>query len=966
MTAQDKYFVVEPGAEPHGPYPLPEIADRLAAGTVTPRATLRKAGDPSAPPRPTVIDVAPIEKRAEPTKRAEPMKHAEPAPKHEAPKPEAPKVPAAKQAMDAAKKRAPAAPPPVVAAPTPMVAPIAEPAADDFHVHLDMTNRVEPMDEGWEGETEIHDEEPAHMAPPLPSPPRHEPSVHVAPHASLPHASHGSQSHASHASYANGSQASAPHASPASYAPSQSHASPASYANGSQASAPHASPASYAPSQSPASPASYAPSQPHASPASYASQGSQPYVEPNAESEAPVHVAPQGSQPHHRSARGTDSQAPLPTAWPSDAGETQPSMSLAVIADKPRRKAKLTPAPIPQAQLRAPELAKPADDTPPVRFPKKTLIAIGAGVAALAIGGVAVAMIVGGGRNTSVKDSLVRVTTGANTGTGFLINGPDEYIYVATANHLVDSGERVLVERDVNISDKKHYVEAYPETEIVATDPDADLAVIRVKNVAASRFSRLPLAKEPVKDAKIFSYGYPGSSLAKHAGLVSKDGKILSLVRFPAYDDRYSRVLRENAVDGLLVSTDIEPGFSGGPTTNESGEVVGINVTKDRAHVGQNGAVSVVALRDLMKKVKPASQQAEPKSEEIVALLKRVQSEYLLLPLEERSRVREQEFLSASDLPALRRFVNEIRREERNTDNAFIAKLRLSGQAALGMYFARLPGNLLETYRAPSTKNAITTCALANQRLASFFGELDTTKQRRNQPLVDTCDELGVRPLAWDLAAATLQWDGKEKEYTVSKIDRMDDEGRIYRASVRISGASNLIELWFGIEQGQPRLKLFDTTEDLYAIDSPRTISTAALQGTWQMKRPRVTDAVDKDAEVESEEKLSISIGEEHRVSILYTTTQKYFAVSKRSSFPCSHKGTMEVGLAQSFVGTLENGVVIATPEKVATPVGPDSDYCTNRRLPDQIIAVKLVGDQLYLYRTDGLAYPETVQLAKI
>ena len=791
MTAMDKYFVVEPGAEPHGPYPLPEIADLLAAGTVTPRAVLRKAGDASAPPRPTVIDVAPLE---------------------------------------------PASPPP------PLVA--AEPAP------VDHTNKIEPLDEGWEGETEIHAEALAQAAPP-PIP----------------------------------SSVSAP-------------------------------------------------------------MGAPPGVTPH---------------PHHRAARGTQ---PPPTAYP-----TQPSTALAVTAD-PRHRAEphaapppLAPAPQAYAQ---PQLAKPAEDPPPVRGPKRR-IAIGVGIGvAVAIGGIGLAIALRSPARPNVKDALVRVSTQTGTGTGFLIDGPDEYIYVATANHLVDRGERVLVERDVAISDKKHYVEAYPETEIVATDPDADLAIIRVKNVEAKRFARLPLAKEPVKDAKVFSYGYPGSSLAKKAGLVSKDGKILSVVRFPAYDDRYARVLRENAVDGLLVSTDIEPGFSGGPTTNEAGEVVGINVTKDRAHVGQNGAVSVAALRDLLKKVTPARKQTDPKPEDIVAHLKKVQSEYLLLPLEERSRVREQEFLSAADLPALRRFVNEIRREERNTDNAFIAKLRLSGQAALGMYFARLPGNLLETYRAPSTKTAIMTCALANQRLASFFGELDAKQRRNTQPLVDTCDELGVRPLAWDLAAATLQWDGKEKDYTVTKLDRMDDDGRIFRASVRISGASNLIELWFGVEQGQPRLKLFDTTENLYAIDSPRTISTAVLQGTWQMKRPRVTDAVDKDAEVESEEKVSISIGEEQRVSILFTTTQKYFAVSKRSSFTCNRKGTMEIGLAQSFVGTLQNGVVVATPEKMATPVGVDSDYCTQRRLPDQIIAIKLVGDQLYLYRTDGLAYPETVQLTKI
>jgi S1-C subfamily serine protease len=789
MTAMDKYFVVEPGAEPHGPYPLPEIADLLAAGTVTPRAVLRKAGDASAPPRPTVIDVAPLE----------------------------------------------AASPPVAA----------EPAA------VDHTNKIEPLDEGWEGETEIHAEALAQAAPP-PIP----------------------------------SSVSAP-------------------------------------------------------------MGAPPGVTPH---------------PHHRAARGTQ---PPPTAYP-----TQPSTALAVTAD-PRHRAEQHAAPppfapAPQAYAQ-PQLAKPAEDPPPVRDPKRR-IAIGVGIGvAVAIGGIGLAIALSSPARPNVKDALVRVSTQTGTGTGFLIDGPDEYIYVATANHLVDRGERVLVERDVNVSEKKSYVEAYPETEIVATDPDADLAIIRVKNVEAKQFARLRLAKEPVKDAKIFSYGYPGSSLAKHAGLVSKDGKILSLVRFPAYDDRYARVLRENAVDGLLVSTDIEPGFSGGPTVNESGEVVGINVTKDRAHVGQNGAVSVVALRELLAKVQPASKQVEPTTEDIVALLKRVQSEYLLLPLEERSRVRETDFLAASDLPSLRRFVNEIRQEERNTDSSFIAKFRLSGQAALGMYFARLPGNLLETYRAPSTRSAITSCALANQRLASFFGELETSVgKRQQQPLVDSCDELGVRPLAWDLAAATLQWDGKEKDITVTKLDRMDDEGRIYRASVRMSGASNLIELWFGIEQGKPRLKLFDSANELYAIDSPRTVSTAALQGTWGMKRPRVTDAVDKNAEVESEEKVSISIGEEHRVSILYTSTQKYYAVTKRSAFPCSRKSTMELGLAESFTGTLENGVVIAMPEKAATPVGADSDYCSNRRLPDQIIAVKLVADQLYLYRTDGTAYPETIQLAKL
>ena len=84
-------------------------------------------------------------------------------------------------------------------------------------------------------------------------------------------------------------------------------------------------------------------------------------------------------------------------------------MSLAVIPDKPRRKAKPTPAPLPaqpETQLApqlAPQLAKPAADAPPpLRDRKKLFIAIGAGAAALAVRGVAGAMIAGGGKPTSV------------------------------------------------------------------------------------------------------------------------------------------------------------------------------------------------------------------------------------------------------------------------------------------------------------------------------------------------------------------------------------------------------------------------------------------------------------------------------------------------------------------------------------------------------------------------------------
>lgn len=667
--------------------------------------------------------------------------------------------------------------------------------------------------------------------------------------------------------------------------------------------------------------------------------------------------------------------AALPVALPLPApADSEPHAAPHVgVADTQIQDAPPVPvvplvAPPPPSTALAVRPAVAQAPTPPRAKSKRLLAGAAAGGAALAAVALGVGIAVSrGGARGGVADSMVRVTTPSGTGAGFLIDGPDDMVYVATANHVVDRGERILIERDVG-SGKRAYVEAFPETELVASDPDADLAIIRIKNVEASRFARMKLATEPQKDEKILSYGYPGSSLAKHAGLVSKDGKILSLVSFPAYDERYARVLRENAVDGLLISTDIEPGFSGGPTTNEAGEVVGVNVTKDRAHVGQNGAVSVTALRSLVATIKPAADRAEPTAADVAAMLKRVQTEYLLLPLDERSKVRETDFLAASDLPTLRRLVGEVRRQERNTDNSFIPKWRLSGQAAIGIYFARLPGKLLETYRAPSTTGPLAACELTNQHLTSFLGDLSNDKRPEVLPKtsVESCDELAVRPLAWDLVAATLQWDGKEKDYAITKLDKMDDEGRIYRASVRISGASNLVELWIGMDQNAPHLKLFDPSSNLYAIKSPRASSSSALQGTWVMKRPRVTDALNKDAEIESEENLSISIGDERKVSIRYVVTERYFGAGNRAKqFRCNGKRTIETGIVQSFTGTLENGVIVAVPDKEAEPLGTDASYCDTGHRPDRILAAKLSGDTLVLYRTDGNAYPEAIQLAK-
>jgi S1-C subfamily serine protease len=318
--------------------------------------------------------------------------------------------------------------------------------------------------------------------------------------------------------------------------------------------------------------------------------------------------------------------------------------------------------------------------------------------------------------------SVVRVVLEHESGTGFFARGPDAQAYVVTAYHVVDSGEPILVERTVEGSKGAKWTEAYPDTEVVAFDPDADLAVIRLRGVSADHFAPLPLADAPAADETVMSYGYPASSLAERAGLVSKPGKVLSLVKFPVVDRRTGEVVRNDAVDGLLVSSDIEPGFSGGPTCNDRGEVVGVNVTKDVAHRGQNGAVSVASVSALLARVAPAGHDVPVAPEDVKALLTRIQSEYLLLPVERRWSAPEDELVSAGDMPRVGEMISAVRRLEADTSRD--PKTKLSGQALLGLTLARLPGRPLSTYTDPSTRRALGDCELRQQTLARFFGAL--------------------------------------------------------------------------------------------------------------------------------------------------------------------------------------------------------------------------------------------------
>jgi hypothetical protein len=606
----------------------------------------------------------------------------------------------------------------------------------------------------------------------------------------------------------------------------------------------------------------------------------------------------------------------------------------------------------------------PATFELPHRSPWRRRIAIFVGVACAAALTLAVWMFAARrGASADPSGGVLRVVLKSESGTGFVVRGPDELAYVVTAHHVIASGEPIVVEHAVDQAGGPTYVEALPEVDVVAFDTSADLAVLRLRNVRADHFRAFALAKAPRKDEPILSYGYPASNLSNVKSMMSKTGKVLDLVKFPAYDHSTGTIVRQDAADGVLISAEIEPGFSGGPTCNDRGEVVGVNVTKDLAHRAQNGVVSVVELRRVLAQVKPASSAAPVTATDVHALLARVQTELLQLPLDRRASVIPHDYVADSDLPRIGELVTELRILE--NDASRDPKTKLSGAALLGVVLARLPGRSLETYTSSTTHAAIAACELRRRGLQDFFGRFATDGAVDALASDSDCAMLAVRPLVWDLAALALQWEGKVRDASVVKVETVDGGRHDYRAQVRF-GDGPIVDVWVSTEGGVLRLKLFDNKGMPTAIASAHGADSSAFAGTWHRTEPRtLREAGNVEVGIATDETLVLSVGATGDVFATHDLRRHLSRDTVR--IPCGNGSTLELGLEQSFSGRVDNGSIVAFRHADAKALGGDMARC-GRALtyaPDQAAVFKIVGDKLVMYRTDGTAFPEAAEFQR-
>ena len=159
-----------------------------------------------------------------------------------------------------------------------------------------------------------------------------------------------------------------------------------------------------------------------------------------------------------------------------------------------------------------------------------------------------------------------------SAGTGFLVEQDEEYIYIATNNHVVEGATTLTVQ----FSDG-----STAEAQIKGTVASKDLAVITValKDISAETMSVIRLAT--LGSSKDLEVGEAAIAIGNALGYGQSvtTGVISALGRSVTVQDSTTG----NAiVNNNLIQTDaaINPGNSGGALLNIKGEVIGINSVK--------------------------------------------------------------------------------------------------------------------------------------------------------------------------------------------------------------------------------------------------------------------------------------------------------------------------------------------------------------------------------------------------
>jgi serine protease Do len=168
-----------------------------------------------------------------------------------------------------------------------------------------------------------------------------------------------------------------------------------------------------------------------------------------------------------------------------------------------------------------------------------------------------------------VYDSVVVIeaykgNTPISTGTGFVYKTDEDYGYIITNHHVIDSGTSIKV---LNIEGQQ------VDATILGSDAYADIAVLSIDKEAVLQVAEIGDSTKLELGDTLFTVGSPLGK--EYMGTVTKG--ILS-----GQDRTVTVELSHGSFMMEVLQTDaaINPGNSGGPLVNINGEVIGVNSLK--------------------------------------------------------------------------------------------------------------------------------------------------------------------------------------------------------------------------------------------------------------------------------------------------------------------------------------------------------------------------------------------------
>ncbi len=162
----------------------------------------------------------------------------------------------------------------------------------------------------------------------------------------------------------------------------------------------------------------------------------------------------------------------------------------------------------------------------------------------------------------------------------------DNQGHIVTNNHVVEDAAEVTVFFSNGM---------WAEAEVIAADPQADLAVIKVTPPAGVTWQPLSLAADvPLVGYSVVAFGSPfGLVGSMTQGIISAVGR-----SFPVSDAATGA--QYSLPEVIQTDAAINPGNSGGPLLNLSGEVIGVNFairSEARSNSGVGFAIPVTVVR---------------------------------------------------------------------------------------------------------------------------------------------------------------------------------------------------------------------------------------------------------------------------------------------------------------------------------------------------------------------------------